>query len=63
MENGAVEVSVGCREPKPMAQRRRRCDAMQTFSGRFSVSDRIIPYGNTPSFAYLQNKTAFGASK
>lgn len=48
---------------KVMAQRRQRCDAMQTLSGRLSASDRIIPYGNTPSFAYLQNKTAFGASK
>lgn len=62
MENGAVEVSVGwC--SKLMAQRRRRCDAMQALSGRFSASDRIIPYGNAPSFAYLQNKTVFGASK
>lgn len=48
---------------KLMAQRRRRCDAMQALSGSFAASDRIIPYGNTPSFAYLQNKTAFGASK
>lgn len=48
---------------KLMVQRRWRCDAMQTLSGSFSASDRIIPYGNAPNFAYLQNKTAFGASK
>lgn len=35
----------------------------QSLSGRFSASDRIIPYGNAPRFAYLQNKTVFGASK